>query len=64
MFEVILNGLLDIFALCELMFDLYVLYIVYELGNLWYFTISVFSIIAPFYVGYIMLLDMWKDKAD
>ena len=62
-FEMIFNIFLECIALFDMVGDIYALIIVYDLGHIAWFSISVFTMISPFFVCYVPLLTFQKEKA-
>jgi len=55
-FELVFNIFLEFIALFDMVGDIYLLIIVFRLGHIAWFSISVFTMISPFYVCYVPLL--------
>lgn len=62
-FEMIFNIFLEFIALFDMIGDIYALIVVYKLGHTAWFSISIFTMISPFFVCYVPLLTFQKDKA-
>lgn len=60
-FELIFNIFLEFIALFDMIGDIYALIIVYRQGHIAWFSISVFTMISPFYVCYVPLLTFQKE---
>ena len=63
-FEMVFNILLEFIALFDMIGDIYALILVYRLGHIAWFSISVFTMISPFYVCYVPLLTFQKERAE
>ena len=55
-FELVFNIFLEFIALFDMIGDIYALIIVYNQGHIAWFSLSVFTMISPFYVCYVPLL--------
>lgn len=60
----VFNILLEFIALFDMIGDIFALILVYKLGHIAWFTISVFTMISPFYVCYVPLLTFQKERAE
>lgn len=63
-FETMFNIFLEFIALFDMFGDIYALIIVYQLGHIAWFSISLFTMISPFFVCYVPLLTFQKEKAE
>jgi len=63
-FELVFNIFLEFIALFDMIGDIYLLIIVFRLGHIAWFSISVFTMISPFYVCYVPLLTFQKERAE
>ena len=63
-FEFLFNIIIELIALFDMVGDLYALTLVYKYGYTAWFTVSIFTIISPFYVCYVPLLTFQKERSE